>query len=225
LPVLILSALVAWLALLQNGHNMHASEHPHITGHADAHALLQKGWSWLIMLIAMMAPLLAEPIRHLWVRSLPRRRLMAIFVFVMAYITIWVLAGAVLSMVASQLQILSVHSSLTTPCLALAVVIVWQASPWKQVCLNYCHWSPRLSPFGLAADWDCWRFGMVKGFWCVGSCWALMLLPLAIVYAGLPLMLITSSILLVERWQPARPARWRVPLLYGSRRIRRLTLG
>ena len=216
LPVLILFSLVAWLALLQNGHDLHAistSGHHHVADHDDIHALLQQGWSWLIMLVAMMAPLLAEPIRHLWARSLPRRRLMAIFVFVVAYVAIWMLAGAVLSLIASLLQTLFVNSWFTMSCLALAIVIVWQASPWKQVCLNYCHWSPRLSPFGFSAVWDCWRFGIVKGFWCVGSCWALMLLPMFIVQAGLPLMLINGLNIVVERWQPARPAQWRVPFL------------
>jgi predicted metal-binding membrane protein len=213
LPVLLTVSLVAWLLLLQNGHSMHASVHSehYAVDRVGTHALAQLGWSWLIMLVAMMTPLLAEPIRQLWARSLPRRRLMAIFFFAIAYVAIWMLAGFILSEIAKQLQTLSDNSWLTTPGLALLIAIVWQASPWKQVCLNYCHWKPRLSPFGLAADWDCFRFGAVKGVWCVGSCWALMFLPLVFVHASHLLMLVTGLILLAERYQPARPARWQIP--------------
>jgi predicted metal-binding membrane protein len=211
MPVLIAVSLVAWLVLLQHGHTMHAADH-HVVSHICADALTQLGFTWLIMLVGMMAPLLAEPIRQLWVRSLPRRRWMAIFLFVMAYATIWMLAGVILSMAAIQLQLLG-EGGLTASILALAIVFLWQASPWKQVCLNYCHWSPRLSAFGLTADWDSWRFGIVKGFWCVGSCWALMFLPLMFIHASLPLMLAANLVLVIERCQPARSARWRIPFL------------
>ena len=211
MPALIGVSLVAWLALLQSSHSVNASKH-HAAVYADVHALAQLGWSWLVMLTAMMAPLLAEPMRHLWVRSLPRRRLRAIFLFVMAYCTIWMLAGFILSVTAKQLQLLSGNSWLTASGLTLLVVIMWQASPWKQVCLNYCHLKSRLSPFGLAADCDCLLFGIVKGFWCIGSCWALMFLPLAFVHVGLYLMLLIGLILVAERCQPARPAQWQIPL-------------
>lgn len=170
--------------------------------------------SYLIIsiLVAMMAPLLSEPIRQLWARSFPRRRLIAISFFVIAYTTTWMLAGIILLIAAKQLQAISKNDWLTAPGIALLVLIIWQASPWKQICLNYCHWQPRLSPFGIAAHWDCFRFGLIKGFWCIGSCWAFMFLPLVFVNAGLPLMLLTSLILVAERCHTARPARWQVPL-------------
>lgn len=236
MPVLITVSLIAWLALLQSGHSMHGSMHyaayavTHISAHAahnPAHntaqeavhdnvpTLMHSGWSWLIMLIAMMAPLLAEPIHQLWVRSLPRRRWMAISCFVIAYVTVWMLAGGILLAAAQQLQTLDNDHGSIAAGLALLITSLWQASPWKQVCLNRCHWKPRLSAFGLAADWDCLRFGVIKGLWCVGSCWALMFLPLAFVQAGSLLMLVVGLIMLVERWQPARPAQWRIPLYSG----------
>ncbi|MHC5763717.1 copper chaperone, partial [Nostoc sp.] len=159
-----------------------------------------------------MSPLLADPIRHLWVRSLPRRRWIAIVLFLTAYVAIWMLAGVVLMLASILLQLIAGDGWLAAPGLALVLAVAWQASPWKQTCLNHCHWTPRLSPFGLAADRDCLRYGIVNGFWCVGSCWALMLLPLAAGHTYLTLMAATGLILVVERYRPARPALWRVPL-------------
>jgi predicted metal-binding membrane protein len=176
--------------------------------------LSMMGWSWLVMLVAMMTPLLADPLRHLWVRSLPRRRWIAIVLFLIGYVAIWMLAGMVLMLSTVLLRIVVGDDKwLVVLGLALALAIAWQSSPWKQACLNHCHWTPRLSPFGLAANWDCLRYGIVNGLWCVGACWALMLLPLAAIHAYLPLMAATSSILVVDRYRPARPARWRVPLV------------
>lgn len=225
LPALITVTLFGWGALLQHGHALGMSEHLiavegneysqisqvlHATLHSNSLALV--GWYWLIMLVAMMSPLLADPIRHLWVRSLPRRRWIAIVLFLTAYVAIWMLAGVLLMLSTILLRILAGNGWLAAPGLALALAIAWQSSPWKQACLNHCHWTPRLSPFGLAADRDCLRYGMVNGFWCVGACWALMLLPLAAVHPYLTLMSATTLILVVERYRPARPARWRVPL-------------
>jgi len=213
MPALMLVSLFAWLALLLSGDSMHASGHHHTVDNAVVHMLVQSTWPWFLMVLAMMSPLLANAIHHLWVRSLSRRRIRAIIFFTVAYITVWMLAGAVLLLGAEQLKVLSSFGWFAAPATSLLIALVWQASPWKQICLNRCHLQPRLSAFGLAADGDCLRFGLVKGFFCVGTCWALMFLPLVFVSAGLPLMLVISLFLLMEQYRPARPAQWRIPLL------------
>jgi predicted metal-binding membrane protein len=175
------------------------------------HSLTLMGLYWLIMLVAMMSPLLAAPFRYLWVRSLARRRWLAIILFLIAYISIWIIAGIVLMLAALLLQIMAGEKWLVAPGIALVLAVLWQSSPWKQVCLNRCHWQPRLCAFGLAAVRDCLYYGAVKGFWCVGACWALMLFPLTAVHAHLALMAVTALIIIIERYRPARPARWRIP--------------
>jgi predicted metal-binding membrane protein len=97
--------------------------------------------------------------------------------------------------------------------IALLIACMWQVSPWRQICLNHCHWVSRLSLYGLAADRDCLHFGFIKGFWCVGSCWALMFFPLVSGAAGLPLMLLITIYLFIEQYEPARPGQWGIPLL------------
>jgi len=215
MPVLLLVSLGAWLVLLLTGNHGHGGEHQHHIGTvAAAPLLLQSVWPWFLMLLAMMSPLHAPALRHLWARSLSRRRLRAIFLFAVGYGVVWMLVGAVLVLGAEQLKGYGMGGWLA-PLTGLLIVILWQISPWKQICLNRCHWVARLSAFGWVADRDCLRFGLVKGFWCVGTCWALMFLPLMFTSVGLPLMLVISLFLLMEQYQPARPVRWRM-LLFGK---------
>lgn len=212
MPMLLLVSFGAWLVLLFTGNHGHGGEHDHMGGVAAASRLLPSLWPWFLMLLAMMAPLQAPALRHLWGRSLPRRRPRAIVLFTVGYVAVWMGVGAGLVLVAAQLQVYG-RGGWLAPLTGLFLVIVWQVSPWKQICLNRCHRVPRLSAFGWEADRDCLRFGLVKGVWCVGTCWALMALPLLFTFASLPLMLAISLFLLVEQYQPARPARWRMPLL------------
>jgi len=212
MPALILVSLFAWLALLLGGHNMHGSEHHHIVFDDIFPMLVQSAWPWFLMILAMMSPLHANAIQHLWARSLSRRRIRAIIVFAIAYLAVWMLAGAVLILGAKLLEVQSREAG-TAPLIGLLIAFIWQASPWKQICLNHCHWVTRLSLSGLAADLDCLRFGLVKGCWCVGSCWALMFVSLVSGSVGLPLMLVVSLYLFIEQYLPARPPRWGNPLL------------
>lgn len=167
--------------------------------------------SWVLMLVAMMTPILSGPVMHLWSSSLARRRWRAIAVFLAGYGGVWLALGPVLTMTAMVLQIAG--DALGVPALALsaAVAFAWQATPWKQVCLNRCHWTPRISLFGRAADRDCLRYGVVNAGWCVGTCWALMLVSLTTVSAHLPVMALAASVMIAERLRPARPARWSLP--------------
>lgn len=224
-PVLITITLLGWVVMLLQGHHLGISAHliasegngySHISQalhtNLNFHSLTLMGWYWLIMLVAMMSPVLAEPMRHVWLRSLARRRWSAIILFLIGYISIWMLAGMVLMLAAHLLELIAGDKWLVAFGPALVLVVVWQVSPWKQVCLNQCHWTPGLSAFGLAAVRDSLYYGIVKGFWCIGTCWALMLLPLTSVHAHLALMAATSFIIIFERYRPPRPAQWRIPL-------------
>jgi predicted metal-binding membrane protein len=163
---------------------------------------------WLLMLLAMMPPTLARPVRHLWRRSLRRRRLREIAQFAAAYTAVWLLAGAVLLAVAMALRGLA--EAAVVP--AVAIALLWQATPVKQACLNGCHRLPPLATFGLAADFDCVRFGLTAALWCVGTCWALMLVPLATDAAHVGLMAVASVVMFAERLPAPRPARWHSPV-------------
>jgi predicted metal-binding membrane protein len=163
--------------------------------------------AWLAMMLAMMPPLLASPLRHVWHRSLRRRRRRAAMLFVLGYALIWVAAGSLLF--ATALVLGSVSADLPSLALAAIIVIAWQGTPFKQISLNRCHGRPPLAAFGFRAEVDALRFGAGHGAWCVGSCWALMLLPLAA--DGLLHWILMAGVMLiaaVERTGAPRVARW-----------------
>jgi len=97
--------------------------------------------------------------------------------------------------------------SLPLAVLALAAC-VWQCSPGKQRCLNRSHRHPELAAFGLAADRDALRFGMAHGVWCVGSCWALMLLAVSIMTWHHLAMGAITLLMVSERLEAPRPPAW-----------------
>jgi predicted metal-binding membrane protein len=133
--------------------------------------------AWGLMLVAMMLPVMAAPVRHVRDRSFAHRRVRATALFLAGYGAVWMAAGAVLSTLARVVQSTG-DSPLIRAVLVALVVTLWQISPLKQACLNRLHAHPRLSAFGIAADVDALRFGLAHGGWCVGSCWGLMLLPM-----------------------------------------------
>lgn len=181
---------------------------------------------WVLMTLAMMTPLMVTPLSHVYYRSLARRRAIMIRLFAASYAAIWVIAGIILLpvLIASRWLISS------SPALAatfVLVALVWQLSPAKQKCLNRCHSHPPLAAFGAPANWDAICFGLSHGAWCVGSCWAVMLLPAAFLRFHLLAMAAITLWLVAERLEtPVAPRwRWRGPtkglrILYMQMQIR-----
>lgn len=166
--------------------------------------------SWLLMLAAMTPPLLGRPLAYIWNRSLARRRGRAMLSFIGGYFVVWLVAGGPLLALALVLLIVCGRGpSAVIVCVALA--LFWQGTPAKQTCLNFCHRVARLSAFGMTADLDCLRFGVTTGLWCVGSCWAWMLVPLLAPWHMFAMALVAAIMLLERLVLPRRPAwgiRW-----------------
>ncbi len=162
---------------------------------------------WALMLAAMMAPTLLAPVRHLRDRSFARRRLRAIVLFAVAYAGIWMAAGVTLLELAIVMPLVVPAPLTLVPAAALA--LIWQFSPAKQRCLNRCHAFPALAAFGMAADLDALRFGLRQGMWCVGSCWALMLLPMLVFDWHFVAMVLVALWVFAERFDKPAPPRWR----------------
>jgi predicted metal-binding membrane protein len=178
-----------------------------------------------LMLLAMMPPLLASPLQHVWRRSLTRRRGRAIALFVMGYLAVWLGLGVLL--VATSLVLASAATETSLPAIAIGALVAmgWQATPLKQACLNLCHRRPALTAFGLRAETDALVYGITQGIWCAGACWALMLLTL--LGRGplhWTLMLAVMLIAIIERARAPQPARWNAawPRLPNARGIRAL---
>ena len=164
---------------------------------------------WALMLVAMMSPTLIAPIHHIRERSFKRRRARSGTLFVVGYAAIWVAAGGVLIAVTLLLNLLAPQSYL--PAVGVGMIaLVWQCSPIKQRCLNRGHHHRELAAFGTAADLDALRFGMTHGVWCVGSCWALMLLPMVLLQGHVAAMAVVTFVVISERLEQPRPLCWRL---------------
>jgi predicted metal-binding membrane protein len=172
--------------------------------------------TWLAMLVAMMSPLLTQPVAQLRRRSLKQRRRRAVAWFVLGYFAVWMTAGFVLLIIAAALGLFAGELGLPALTIAAALAALWQAGPLRQRALNRCHRVPQMSASGAEADRDCIHFGMTHGLWCAATCSPLMLLPLTSPAFHLPLMFVVSVWLVLERMVPPRRPSWTFRILPGQ---------
>ena len=144
---------------------------------------------WIVMMVGMMLPSAAPTILIYAgvLRSSPEGPRAALRVYPMAagYLLVWVafsLAAAVLQRLLGESVItpmMTLRSSLAAA-LLFVVAAVYQLTPIKASCLDSCQ-SPltfilrhmRLDPAGA------FKMGVEHGVYCLGCCWALMLLLFA----------------------------------------------
>jgi predicted metal-binding membrane protein len=143
---------------------------------------------WWIMMMAMMVPsaapmvlLVAAVARR---QSAPEQPLPTVAAFVAGYLVVWGAFSLAATLVQWGLEALLLVSPMgmasTTPVFAGILLVaagIYQLTPLKHACLGRCrhpvgfvaaHWRP--------GRWGAFRMGLVHGTWCLGCCWALMLL-------------------------------------------------
>ncbi len=168
---------------------------------------------WTVMMAGMMLPSAAPAI--LLYGAMVRkngalgRMLPAVWIFAGGYLLVW--AG--FSVVATLLQALLERASLLTPAMTLASTVlsalaliaagVYQLTPLKQACLGKCRnpleffitrW--RAGPGGA------FRMGLGHGAYCVGCCWALMLLLFVAGVMNLMWVALIAALVFVEKLFP-----------------------
>ena len=199
-PPLLVVSLVGWALLLASG-GLNAGGHLH-------HGMPGRGGpapvAWLLMLVAMMPPLLSDAVHHLWTRSVERRRWRAILLFAGGYVFVWMTAGWLLAAGVTRLAPVFAPGWRAAAATVLLAAL-WQTTPAKQRCLNRCHARPPLGAPGTASDLDAVRYGLATGGWCLGSCWALMLVPGTMGSAHAAAMMAAMVVMVVERHAPRRP--------------------
>ncbi len=136
---------------------------------------------WWLMMVAMMLPS-AAPTILLYARVRDQRRsgtaVVHPGVFAVGYVLVWL--GFSVVAAALQLWIANQHMAIANPALASAVLIaagLYQLSPWKGACLAHCR-SPAqfLSRHWRRGTAGAVRLGILHGAYCLGCCWALMVL-------------------------------------------------
>lgn len=193
-------------------------------GWTPAYAVLMISM-WWVMMIAMMLPSVA-PIILLHARSLrhgqAKGRIASGFVpsawFLAGYLVIWLafsIGAAVLQWVLEQSESLSAmmmsSESRWLSAGVLLIAAVYQISPLKQMCLAHCR-SPAewLSRHWRTGSWGAMLMGAGHGVFCVGCCWALMLL---LFVGGVMNIVWIAALTLLVLAEKQAPAGWPVSSL------------
>jgi predicted metal-binding membrane protein len=162
---------------------------------------------WGLMVVAMMLPKLILPIEYIYIRSLRRHRFRFSVLFVLGYLSSWMVAGVFTWAIILGFNLWWPNSYL--PALITGVIAaIYQCSPVKQRFLNLGHDHWVLPAFGFPAYRAVTLFGMVHGTWCVGSGWALMLFPMLLPEGHNIAMAIVTFIMISEHLEHPQPLRW-----------------
>src|SRR5215470_13750594 len=190
---LILVTLVCWAWIIVMARDMYGP----MTGASAwmmtlrwdaAHVFLL--WAmWAAMMAAMMLPS-ASPMLLLYDGAAKRQAVDAragaerqVYALAAGYVAVWALfsvGATALQRILSMLLLVSPMMTLTSPVAAAGLLVIagaYQLTPLKHACLRACqsplgfmmgHWRP-----GIAGAF---RVGVAHGIYCLGCCWALMLL-------------------------------------------------
>jgi predicted metal-binding membrane protein len=174
-----------------------------------ASALLLLG-AWQTMTAAMMLPSSLPLIRYFVAasRGAPQRGA-ALGLFLFAYFSVWTAFALIafcgdmaLHRIVERWPSLDAHPQIMAA--TLAVAALYQLTPLKDACLRACrHPASYLLRHYRRGAIGGWRLGLGHGLFCVGCCWALMLVMFAVGVAHLPWMGVLAFIMLVEKALPA----------------------
>ena len=175
---------------------------------------------WLLMMVAMMLPATLPWLFVMGALSkgpapgsargvLPAG---AVGLFGAAYFAVWLafaLVGAALQLWLRGAGLLGADLAMASPLGAVIVVAagLYQVTPAKSSCLRHCR-----NPMGFfLSRWrngplGALRMGLSHGVFCVGCCWALMLLGFALGVMNLAFMAVLTVVVCVENLAPGGPA-------------------
>jgi len=162
--------------------------------------------AWAIMMAAMMLPS-AVPMIGLYAATQrsasPGGRVAAVALFTSTYLGLWALTGVPIYLVSVALGALG-ETALAYGIAGLLVIAgIFQFSRLKQVCLRHCR-----SPLGfLLGHWRAgWRGGVAMGrahaLYCLGCCWALMVVLVVAGAMGLAWVLLIAAGVAAEKLVP-----------------------
>jgi predicted metal-binding membrane protein len=174
---------------------------------------------WVAMMIGMMLPAAAPTLLVYGMvvrRAGDRDAALRVHIFASGYLLMWTLFSAAATIAQRRLTsagILSPMMNLRGSLVSAAVLLVagvYQLTPLKRACLGACQ-SPA---FFIARRWrpgraGAFRLGLTHGWYCLGCCWALMLLLFVGGVMNLAVIVGLTVFLLIEKLLP--------PALQGGR--------
>jgi predicted metal-binding membrane protein len=168
---------------------------------------------WVVMMTAMMLPT-AAPLILLYATAARRSAEPAdpahrVYALALGYLTVWGLFSIVLAATQRLLASASVLTPMMEPsrpiagAIVLGIAGVYQLTPLKRACLRACR-----SPLGfMMQGWrsgaaGAFRLGVRHGMYCLGCCWALMLILFAGGVMNLAVIVTLTVWVLVEKTAP-----------------------
>jgi predicted metal-binding membrane protein len=183
-----------------------------MTADWDARHVLLLFAMWAAMMTAMMLPS-ASPLVLLYAGALrtkgDARVVSKTYALAAGYVLVWVLFSATATLLQRMLASRSILTPMMEPAsplataLLLALAGVYQLTPAKRACLRVCR-----SPLSfLMQRWPdrtraAFRLGVRHGLYCLGCCWALMLLLFAGGVMNLAVIVALTVWVLIEKWLP-----------------------
>jgi predicted metal-binding membrane protein len=168
--------------------------------------------TWVVMMVAMMFPAVSPVVVTFdrWVRRTRPSR-WATIVFIGGYLLVWTVSGLVIYAAVVYLGPLlpSGDGALRWGGGLLVLAGAYQLSPLKWVCLRHCR-SPlafvaqhamQLRRGGLGAG----KVGVIHGVYCLGCCWALMLVLVLLGMMSLAWMAAVAAVIFLEKVLPRGP--------------------
>lgn len=160
---------------------------------------------WVTMMVAMMLPTIAPIVLvHLAVVRQRGRGVHTTALFVAGYFLVWSAIGVVPLL---AYKAIAGIGTATPPWLAVAAGAIlilagaYQFTPWKRACLHHCQ-----SPLAFVATHDfgggalgALRAGAVHGAYCLGCCWALSSVLLAVGLMNLVWMAAIFAVFVIEK--------------------------
>ena len=142
---------------------------------------------WAVMMVGMMVPS-ASPTILLYARVCRKKvkeqpTLIPTAAFLMGYLAIWTVFSAIATILQwclEQVALLSPMMASTSFWLGGTILVaagIYQLTPYKSGCLQHCR-SPIdfLATHWREGNWGAFNMGIRHGVFCLGCCWALMLL-------------------------------------------------
>lgn len=179
---------------------------------------------WIVMSVAMMLPSAAPLIKSYCeiadTAIAGNKPVIHPFVLISGYLAVWITAALLFSVLTALIQFAGWGSgSVAQPVMpiasavALAIAGIYQFTDLKNACVEKCR-----NPFAVlfsnwrSGAWGVFKLGLEQGVYCVGCCWALMLVMFAVGIMNVLWMALLMIFTLFEK-------------KYANRAISRLTGG
>jgi len=187
-----------------------------MTNKWDTRHLLLLWAMWAVMMAAMMLPT-AAPMLLLYARTARRadagtRAMLRVSAMAGGYLVAWSafsVGATLLQRVLSQQMLLTPMMESARPSATAWLLLLaggYQFTPLKTACLTTCR-SPlsRIMRHWHSGTWGAFHMGAEQGLYCLGCCWALMLLLFAGGVMNLAVIAALTALVMVEKLTPVGP--------------------